>query len=81
MLSHETYGRLGKPAMDFLNQLADIAERRGDVRRADFMEWSLRRLSVALYKGNARVLLDGLQTFARCSGTAVVHACTHTFAD
>ena len=59
-LSHETYGRLGQPAIDHMNRVATVASRCGTVKRALFVTNALRRLSVALCKGNALVLRAGL---------------------
>lgn len=70
-LSQESYGRLGRPAMEHLNMLADVAERSGDVRRDRFVRNALRRLSVAMCKGNAHVLRMGMQRLAKVSGGAV----------
>jgi hypothetical protein len=71
-LSQESYGRLGKPAMALLHQLAEVASRCGDVDRGVFVTNALRRLSVALYKGNAYILRMGIQSLAECTGRAVV---------
>ena len=73
-LSHETHGRLGRPAMNHLNRLAEVASRCGKVNRALFVTNALRRLSVALCKGNALVLRAGLQSLAGITGRAVVRA-------
>ena len=71
-LSHESFGRLGRPAMELLNKLADTAVRCGDVRRDVFVTNALRRLSVGLCKGNAFILLVGLRALAEISGRAVL---------
>ena len=75
-LSHETHGRLAQPAMNHLHRLAEVASRCGKVNRALFVTNALRRLSVALCKGNALVLRAGLQSLASITGRAVVRART-----
>ena len=80
-LSHETFGRLGRPAMAHLGALADIACRSGDVRRDAFVRNALRRLSVAMCKGNAHILRVGMQKLARVSGGAVWYGNTRPVAD
>ena len=74
-LSHESYGRMSPRAMEHLNHLADVAVRCGEVRRAVFVTNALRRLSVALCKGNALIFRMGMQTLAGITGGAVVHGC------
>ena len=73
-LSHETHGRLGQPAMGHLNRLATVVSWCGTVKRTLFATNALRRLSVALCKGNAYVLRAGLQSLAGITGRAVVRA-------
>ena len=51
-LTSETFGRLGKPAMDVLNKVAMVAATKGRVDKARFMQTALKTLSVALCKGN-----------------------------
>ena len=74
-LSHESYGRMSPRAMEHLNHLADVAVRCGEVRRAVFVTNALRRLSVALCKGNALIFRMGMHTLAGITGGAVVHGC------
>ena len=69
-LTHESYGRLGKPAMAHLNWLAEAASRCGKFDKKVFVTNALRHMSVALYKGNAEILRLGVQQFAGCSGRA-----------
>ena len=69
-LTHESYGRLGKPAMAHLNWLAEAASRCGKIDKKVFVTNALRHMSVALYKGNAEILRLGVQQFAGCSGRA-----------
>lgn len=59
--SVESYGRLGKPAMAILKQLADNAGSAGSVRTGDFITNALREISVALVRGNHLM-------FRRCQG-------------
>ena len=80
LLSHETHGRLGQPAMDHFNRLAEVAKQcvsewcGGRRYRGVFLTNALRRLSVALCKGNAYVLRAGLQSLAGITGRAMVRA-------
>ena len=73
-LSHETHGRLGQPAMDHLNRLAEVASRCGVVNRDLFVTNTLRRLSGALCTGHTIVLCAGLQSLAGITGRAVARA-------
>ena len=59
--SVESFGRLGKPAMAMLKQLADNAGSAGSVRTDDFITNALREISVALVRGNHMM-------FRRCQG-------------
>ena len=69
-LTHESFGRLGEPAMRYLNKLADIAVRCGDVSRSAFVTMALRRLSVAMCRGNALIFRLGMQTLTGTAGSA-----------
>ena len=55
-LSHESYGRLGQPASQLLNELAILASSSGAVGKAHFVESALRELSVTLCRGNHRIV-------------------------
>ena len=79
-LSHESYGRLGKPAMAHLNKLAEVAARCGEVSHGAFVTNALRRLSVALCKGNACILRMGVQALVGSAGRAAMHACVQPVA-
>jgi hypothetical protein len=68
-ISIETFGRLGKPAMELLNTLAETAAD-GGVLKETFVTTALRELSVGLCRGNAVLYKRGLKTMARVSGTA-----------
>lgn len=59
-LSREFHGRLGKPAMEQLGMMADIAGRNGDVQPVIFVRNALRMLDVAMCKGNANILRVGM---------------------
>jgi hypothetical protein len=77
----ETYGRMGKPAMELLNTIATQACASGTFTRGDFVGAALRELSVALCKGNAVMYRAGLTVLARCSGHAFLDGATVPFAD
>ena len=68
-LSHETFGRLGKPAMDLINTLASAAAESG-VYKEGFVINALRELSVSLCRGNGIMFRRGLMNMARVSGAA-----------
>jgi hypothetical protein len=62
----ESYGRLGKPAMQFLKKLAEVAARAPGVHAFDesrFVEGALRTVSVAVCKGVAMLGRQGAQRF------------------
>jgi hypothetical protein len=69
-LSVESYGRMGVPAMQLLNTLADTAAASGAVVKGDFVRNTLRELSVGLCKGNGILYRAGLKILARASGRA-----------
>jgi hypothetical protein len=69
-LSVESLGRLGKPAMGLLHALADVAASGGGVCKSAFVTSALRRLSVALCRGNGRMHGESLFTLALASGRA-----------
>ena len=69
-LSHETFGRMGKPAMELLNTLATTASAGGDVIKDGFVTNALRELSIGLCRGNAIMYRRSLQVLARASGRA-----------
>jgi hypothetical protein len=69
-LSVETYGRLGKPAMQFLNTLAHSATNAGVRTKGDFVTNALRELSIGLCRGNAILYSRSLYVLARVSGFA-----------
>jgi Reverse transcriptase (RNA-dependent DNA polymerase) len=66
-LSIETYGRLGKPAMQLLNTLGDKAAE-GGADKSIFVANALRHLSIALCRGNAVIYKRSLTVMARLGG-------------
>jgi hypothetical protein len=75
-LSVETFGRLGKPAMELLNQLATTAASGGTARKDCFVIGALKELSVALCRGNGFVLRRSLGVLARVAGTSFLMGMT-----
>ena len=71
-LSVETYGRMGKPAMEFLNTLATIASTEGSVDKDLFMTNALKELSIGLCRGNGVMYRRGVTALARVTGTALM---------
>ena len=69
-LTVETYGRLGTPAMQLLNKIADIAENTGSVHKGAFVTNALRQLSIALCRGNALVYRHCAFAMNRLTGVA-----------
>jgi hypothetical protein len=67
-LSHETYGRLGKPAMQLLNTVAIAASANGVVLKGDFVSNALRQLSITLCRGNGTMFRRGLNVLAKVTG-------------
>ena len=68
-LSMETYGRMGKPAMELLNKLAETAAD-GGVNKDSFVTNALRVLSIGLCRGNAVLYKRSLPVMARVRGTS-----------
>jgi hypothetical protein len=73
-LSMESYGRLGRPAMQLLQTLAAAAASSAtagsDVTTSSFVTGALRELGVALVKGNEVVYREALHVYATAGGTA-----------
>jgi hypothetical protein len=67
-LSMETYGRLGKAAMQLLLTLAGIAADSGKLKKHGFVENTLRKLSLGLCRGNGTLFRAGLEAVAKASG-------------
>jgi hypothetical protein len=72
-LSMESYGRLGRPAMQLLQTLAAAAASSAtagsDVTTSSFVTGALRELGVALVKGNEVVYREALHVYATAGGT------------
>jgi hypothetical protein len=66
----ETYGRMGKAAMEMLNTLATAASSSGAVQKSSFVTNALRQLSVALCRGNGVMYRRSLAVLATASGCA-----------
>jgi hypothetical protein len=77
----ETYGRLGKAAMELLNTLATTAAAGGAVRKSAFVANALRQLSVALCRGNGVMYRRSLGVIATASGNAFMHGMTNPISD
>jgi hypothetical protein len=73
-LSMESYGRLGRPAMQLLQTLAaaaaSTATAGSDVTTSSFVTGALRELGVALVKGGEVVYREALHVYATAGGTA-----------
>ena len=67
-LTSETFGRLGTPAMDLINELATAAATTGRVDKAIFVQNALKNLSVALCKGNYLVFKRANDVYAEAFG-------------
>jgi hypothetical protein len=55
-LVHERYGRMGEAATELLSRLGASAEDTGSCSKRAFVEGSIREMSVALCRGNSRIL-------------------------
>ena len=71
-LSHETYGRAGRPAFALLYELAEFAASTGAVSKKIFMENVMRELSTTLCHGIARQVLASAPLRARLDGRPVL---------
>ena len=71
-LTVESYGRMGKPAMDVLNEFANAAASNGRVDKATFVQNALRELSAALCKGNYLVFKRANDVYAQAYGEVFV---------
>ena len=67
-LSVETYGRMGEAAMARSRRLAEVAADVGRVNKQRWMKSALRKLSVALLRGDPWTLKAGLSVGARAAG-------------
>ena len=79
-ISVETFGRLGKPAMELIN-IAATAATGGTVEKGAFTAGALRELSVGLCRGNGVLYMHSLSVLARASGSAFVARMTVSTSD
>ena len=71
-LASESFGRLGKDASRFLNDLGEVAASDGCASKSAFMRTVRQELSCALCKGNARMYDRCLLTLARSVGRGLM---------
>lgn len=71
-LTHESYGRMGLPAHRFLNELAELASSTGAVSKAGFVESAIRELSIAVCRGNHRIVSAYASLNVRMTGSALI---------
>jgi hypothetical protein len=71
-LVHESYGRMGEAATEQLSRLGTSAEDTGSCSKRAFVEGSIRELSVALCRGNSRILRAYTAVGARVAGKALL---------
>ena len=64
----ESYGRLGEPAFELLARLARVAAESGKVDEGKFIENTLKKMSVALCRGNGSILAAGQKALAQVTG-------------
>ena len=64
----ETYGRLGEPAFELLARLARVAAESGKVDEGNFIENTLKEMSVALCRGNGSILAAGQKVLVQVTG-------------
>ena len=64
----ESYGRQCKSSHALLNKLGHLASDSGRVTKGSWVECALRRLSVALCKGNDFIFRSNLHSFCRAAG-------------
>ena len=67
-LAVESFGRLGKEAARFLNDLGDVAAADGCASKEAFVRTVRQELSCALCRGNARMYDRSLSSVARGVG-------------
>lgn len=75
-ISVESFGRLGKPAMELLSTLASIAAAGGSVDRDMFMTNALRELSIGLCRGTGFMCRCGVSHLAKVTGDAFMPGLT-----
>jgi hypothetical protein len=71
-LVHESYGRMGEAATELLSRLGASAEDTGSCSKRAFIESALRELSVALCRGNSRIVRAYTAVVARVAGKALL---------
>ena len=71
-MSHESYGRMGQPASQLLNELAILTSFSGAMGKAQFVESALRELSISLCSGNHRVVAAYAALNLRMSGSTLI---------
>jgi hypothetical protein len=71
-LVHESYGRMGEAATELLSRLGASAEDTGSCSKRAFVESALRELSVALCRGNSRIVRAYTAVVARVAGKALL---------
>ena len=77
----ETVRRVGKPAMELINNLAATAVVGGAIEKGPLMVGALRELSVGLCRGNGALYRRSLGGSARASGSAFMAGMTVTTFD
>ena len=68
----ETYGRLGRAAVEVLGEWADAAAGSGAFDRDAYLTWVKRELSVPLVRGNARLFKKFVGVLTRGIGQRFV---------
>ena len=68
----ETYGRLGRAAVEVLGEWADAAAGNGAFDRDAYLTWVKRELSVTLVRGNARLFKTFIGVLTRDIGQRFV---------
>ena len=71
-MSHESYGRMGQPASQLLNEIAILASSSGAVVKAQFVKSSQQELSASLSRGNHRIVAAYAALNVRMSGRALI---------
>ena len=79
--SIETFGRIGKPGLQFLRDLSQVAAAKQQFSAGAFLASALRELSIALARGQQAVFKQGLSVYARVSGSNPVSGARRPFLD
>jgi hypothetical protein len=80
-LTRETYGRMGRPAYEFLVSMADQAASDGTVSKGAFIVNALQELSVSLCSGIARQVRAAGPLRRRLAGRAMLPGLARPTAD